>query len=178
MTLNIQPCQSVSSSGGVYGQKNCIYDSVTGVEEEILTMKGGGPMGNQIYCTKAATSAAGVAFGQKCYTQNVQGDFYSISGTGLMPHQLGQSGVIGNPVTSADPQDINYLENIVPGAASQKKYETFVAPWWYPVFGLRQESAPTWLSLSAEGGEAVRALIGYGIVIGVGVLVIKTIGDV
>ncbi len=97
-----------------------------------------------------------------------------------MPHQINNpdGGVIGTPVTSADPQDIEYLEDIQPGAAARKKYDTFVAPWWYPVFGLRQDSAPSWLSFSAEGGGAIRALIGYGIVIGVGIFIIRTIEDV
>ncbi len=180
MTLSMQPCQSVSGGGTAYTQKNCIYDSATGQEQEIITMESGGPMGNNIFCTKAPTTAPGLAFVQKCYTRNMQGDFYSISGSGGMPHQINNpdGGVIGKPVTSADPQDIEYLEDIQPGATSRKKYDTFVAPWWYPVFGLRQDSAPAWLSFSAEGGEAIRALIGYGIVIGVGVLVIRTIGDV
>ena len=84
----MRPCQSVSGGGTASTQKNCIYDSATGQEQEIITMQGGGPMGNPIYCTKAPTTAPGLAFVQKCYTRNMQGAWYSISGSGGMPQQI------------------------------------------------------------------------------------------
>ena len=180
MTLSMRPCQSVSGGGTANTQKNCIYDSSTGQEQEIITMASGGPMGNPIFCTKAPTTAKGIAFVQKCYTRNMQGDFYSISGAGGMPHQINNpdGGVIGTPVTSADPQDIEYLKDIQPGAASRKKYDTYVAPWWFPVFGLRQGSAPGSLQLSAETHEKVlKTAITYGLILGSGILVMKTIDD-
>ncbi len=181
MTLSMRPCQSVSGGGTANTQKNCIYDSATGQEQEIITMKsGGGPMGNPIFCTKAPTTAPGLAFVQKCYTRNMQGNFYSISGTGGMPHQINNpdGGVIGNAVTSADPEDIEYLKNIQPGSAARKKYDTFIAPWWFPVFGLRHGSAPSSLQLSAETYDKVlNSAVGYGMILGLGVIVIKLVSD-
>ena len=170
MTLEFRPCQTITGGGTIGTQKNCIFDTATGTEEEIITMKsGGGPYGNDIFCTKAPSTMRGTAFMQKCYTRDNQGSLYSISGTGSMPIQLGGNAVYGDPVTSADPQDINYLQNVAPGSFALKTYRTYVAGWWMNTFGLRQEGmpttvAPTEIDYSKVAAVAVLAGIGSYIV--------------
>ena len=168
MVLQMRPCQTVASGGTAGTQKNCIFDTVTGTEEEIITMKSGGPYGGYIFCTKAPSNMPGTAFMQKCYTRDNQGTFYSISGTGGMPIQLGGQAVYGDPVSSADPQDLEYLENVAPGSAALKKYRTYVAGWWMNTFGLRKEGMPPETTPTETDYKKVAAV---GILAGLGTYV-------
>lgn len=150
MSLSIGPCSS-SQGGTAYTQKNCIIDSATGTSEEIISMTTRAD-GSTIYYTKSTSAAgAGQAWAQRGYTRNSQGQLYSISGTGALPQQINNPNpYLGTPVTSADPQDFQYLTDSRPGAASFQTYWSKVFPWWENVFGVRQTSVPEGV-LNAEG---------------------------
>ena len=111
---------------------------------------GQGPYG-PIYYTKSQIGAgAGQAWVQRGYTRNAQGDFYS---TGGVSKQINNpQPYAGTPVTSADPQDFQYLTDSAPGAGAWRMYWERIAPWWENVFGVRQSPAPS--SLNAEGNDA------------------------
>ena len=150
MSLSIGPCSS-SQGGTAYTQKNCIIDSATGTSEEIISMTTRAD-GSTIYYTKSTSAAgAGQAWAQRGYTRNSQGHLYSISGTGALPQQINNPNpYLGTPVTSADPQDFQYLTDSRPGATSFQTYWSKVFPWWENVFGVRQTSVPEGV-LNAEG---------------------------
>ena len=153
MALEMRPCTGMGGGGTADTTKNCIYDTATGQEQEITTMCSPGQTDggcknyggdNYTFCTKDYSNPPpGTAWVQKCYTRNLQGQIYSISGSGGMPRQINNPNmVIGNPVTSADPQDIQYLQDSAPGSGAFKKMQTYVGGWWMNIFGLNQEPMP------------------------------------
>lgn len=162
MTLNIQPCTGMGGGGTASTTKNCIVDSATGSQEEIISM-GNGPNG-PIYYTKSTSAAGpGQAWAQRAYTRNMQGDLYSVYGTGAVPRQINNpQPYAGTPVTSADPQDFTYLEDSAPGAGAFKKMTTYIGGWWMNIFGLRKEPAPQ--TLQAEGFDIPNMNIIVGVV--------------
>jgi hypothetical protein len=172
MAVTMQPCSGMGGGGTASTQKNCIDDG-SGNQEEIISMCGPGDNtgncaglgggSNTVYCTKAPSDMKGTAFVQKCYTRNSQGQLYSISGSGGMPQQINRntSGYYGNPVTSADPQDFTYLSSVRPGAQALAKQQNFVAPWWWNVFGLKQQQIGGGVAYNAENtGRTVLGILG------------------
>ncbi|MHA2036280.1 MAG: hypothetical protein ACW972_06965 [Promethearchaeota archaeon] len=163
MSLSIGPCSS-SEGGTAYTQKNCIINSATGTKEEIISMTTK-PDGSTLYYTKSTSAAGpGAAWAQRGYTRNSSGELYAFSGSGGMPQQINNPKPYwGTPVTSADPQDFQYLTDSRPGAASFKSYWANIFPWWENVFGVRQSSPPQGFSaeqLTKETGLKVGATLG------------------
>jgi len=142
MSYEMQPCSS-TSGGTAYTQKNCIVNTATGVSEEIISMQSGGAYGPIYYTKSQAGVGAGTAFTQRGFTRNANGDLYPISGSGGMPRQINNPNpYYGTPVTSADPQDFEYLSNVAPGSGAFKKMTTYVGGWWMNIFGLNKEPTP------------------------------------
>ena len=137
MALELQSC---GTGGTAYTQKTCVVNTATGTSEEVISM-GSAPNGDTIYYTKSTAAAGkGTAWAQKGYRFNDQGQLYSL---GALPRQINNpKPYLGTPVTSADPQDFQYLTDSQPGAGSWKMYWRNVFPWWENVFGVRQESMP------------------------------------
>lgn len=168
MGLNIQPCSGMGGGGTANTTKNCIVDSATGNQEEIISMANGanGP----IYYTKSTSAAGpGQAFTQKAYTRDMQGNLYSVYGAGGVVKQINNPQPYkGTPVTSADPQNFRYLEESAPGSNAFRKMNEFVSRWWMNTFGLKRENAPENLQAEDIGKPNMNLLVG---ILGAGMVV-------
>ncbi len=151
--------------------KFCMVNSATGEQQEVISTKEGS--NGTIYYTKDMTNPPpGTAWTQQGFTRNSQGQIYS---TGGVVRQINNpKPYAGTPVTSADPQDFQYLTDSAPGAVAFKKMNTFVGGWWMNIFGLRKEGAPIGqepnsINYSSESfTKSKAAKIGIGALVGAG----------
>tara|TARA_R110000787_G_scaffold276853_1_gene385866 strand:- start:195 stop:704 length:510 start_codon:yes stop_codon:yes gene_type:complete len=150
--------------------KFCMVNSATGEQQEVISTTNG-PNGTVYYTKDTTNPPPGTAWTQQGYTRNAQGDIYS---TGGVVRQINNpKPYAGTPVTSADPQDFQYLTDSAPGAVAFQKMNSFVGGWWMNIFGLKKEGAPigqysSRASFSSEGMESV-AKVGMGALAGAGI---------
>jgi len=115
-------------AGSLYYRK-CYIIAADGSRNEII-----GWQDNGSAVTKSATSAAGAAWQPQIFALGQDGQQYQPYAGGGIP--MGY--LHFTPATSTDPQDLYYLNNVMPGAAAWKKQQTYTSKWWMPTFGLRQ----------------------------------------
>jgi|TARA_R110000824_G_scaffold106578_1_gene251808 hypothetical protein len=139
MSWDYKPCTGLGGGGTASTTKFCMVNSSTGEQQEVISTADGA--NGLIYYTKDTTDPPpGTAWTQQGFTRNSQGDIYS---TGGVVRQINNpKPYAGTPVTSADPQDFQYLTDSAPGAVAFRKMNSFVGGWWMNIFGLRQEGAP------------------------------------
>ena len=115
-------------AGSLY-YRNCYVIDSSGARNEII-----GYTNNGDPVTKSATTAAGAAWSPQIFSLNSNGQQYQPYKGGNIPF-----GYLNfTPSTNADPQDLYYLNNVMPGAMAWKKQQTYTAKWWMPTFGLRK----------------------------------------
>jgi len=122
-------------AGSLYYRTCYVVDS-SGNRNEIIGYQGNNPI------TKSATNASGSAWEPQLFVLNQDGTQYQPYAGGGMP----LNHLTFTPATGADPQDLYYLQEVMPGSQSRKKQRTYVGGWWMPIFGLRKEPAPKSLS--------------------------------
>jgi|TARA_R110002074_G_scaffold351364_1_gene522464 hypothetical protein len=117
-------------AGSLY-YRNCYIIDASGARNEII-----GYTHNGDPVTKSATSAAGAAWSPQIFALNSNGQQYQPYKGGNIPF-----GYLNfTPSTNADPQDLYYLNHVMPGAESFRKQQHYTAKWWMPTFGLRKAS--------------------------------------
>lgn len=124
-------------AGSLY-YRTCYVVDASGNRNEIIGYQGNNPV------TKSATNAAGSAWEPQLFVLNQDGNQFQPYAGGGMPLNY----LTFTPATGADPQDLYYLYEVMPGSQSRKKQRTYVGGWWMPIFGLRKEPAPKSLSES------------------------------
>ena len=170
MTITYEPSTGMGGGGTASTTKFCMVNSATGEQQEVISTTNG-PNGTVYYTKDTTNPPPGTAWTQQGYTRNAQGDIYS---TGGVVRQINNpKPYAGTPVTSADPQDFQYLTDSAPGAVAFKKMNSFVGGWWMNTFGLRKEGAPigqysSLASFSSEGIENM-AKVGIGALAGAGI---------
>ena len=160
-------------AGSLY-YRNCYVIDSSGQRNEII---GYTDDGNPI--TKSPTTAAGAAWSPQIFALNSNGQQYQPYKGGNIPF-----GYLNfTPSTNADPQDLYYLNNVMPGALAWRKQQTYTAKWWMPTFGLRK-SGLTQEELSQIESQSILtpeenekrktrdkiALFGVGSILAVGLL--------
>ena len=170
MAITYEPCTGMGGGGTASTTKFCMVNSATGEQQEVISTTNG-PNGTVYYTKDTTNPPPGTAWTQQGYTRNAQGDIYS---TGGVVRQINNpKPYAGTPVTSADPQDFQYLTDSAPGAVAFQKMNSFVGGWWMNIFGLKKEGAPigqysSKASFSSEGMESV-AKVGMGALAGAGI---------
>lgn len=139
MSWDYKPCVGLGGGGTSSTTKFCMVNSTTGEQQEVISTTNS-PNGT-IYYTKDTTNPPpGTAWTQQGFTRNSQGEIYS---TGGVVRQINNpKPYAGTPVTSADPQDFQYLTDSAPGAVAFRKMNTYIGDWWMNISGLRKEGAP------------------------------------
>lgn len=137
-------------AGSLY-YRNCYIIGADGSRNEIIGWQNNGPNGNPSAVTKSPTSAAGAAWQPQIFSLNSNGQQYQpYKGGGIPMGHLNFT-----PSTNADPQDLYYMNNVMPGAMSWKKQQNYTAKWWMPTFGLKKSgiSADEMAQIQAQGTQ-------------------------
>tara|TARA_R110001606_G_C15350761_1_gene647520 strand:- start:1115 stop:1660 length:546 start_codon:yes stop_codon:yes gene_type:complete len=171
MSWDYKPCVGLGGGGTASSTKFCMVNSATGEQQEVISTKEGSN-GTTYYTKDTTNPPPGTAWTQQGFTRNSQGQIYS---TGGVVRQINNpKPYAGTPVTSADPQDFQYLTDSAPGAVAFRKMNTFVGGWWMNIFGLRKEGAPIGqepnsINYSSESfTKSKAAKIGLGALVGAG----------
>jgi len=132
------------AGGGLYYQTCYVIDS-SGQKNEIL-----GYTDNGGIITKTKSNIKGTAWTPQLFTLNDAGNQYQPYRGGNIPY-----GYLGNftPRTSADSQDLYYLNEVMPTSQAWRKQQSYVGKWWMNIFGLKQEQRPS--NLQSESAEAI-----------------------
>ena len=120
-------------AGSLY-YRNCYIIGADGSRNEIIGWQNNGPNGNPSAVTKSPTSAAGAAWQPQIFSLNSNGQQYQPYKGGGVP----MGSLNFTPSTNADPQDLYYMNNVMPGAMAWNKQQNYTAKWWMPTFGLKK----------------------------------------
>jgi hypothetical protein len=133
--------------GSLYYRKCYIIDA-HGNRNEII-----GWTDNDEAVTKSSTTAAGAAWEPQVFGLDMTGQQYQPYAGGNIP--FGYLNFM--PSTGADPQDLYYMNYVIPGATAWRKQQTYTAGWWMNTFGLRKQQMPEGEVEEMNDGDSPRS---------------------